>query len=254
MESSHFEKCEEGKKEVLDKLAPTEALLVDDWAMKFLPLHFREKSAEWYKLARHSSDWKNATMLFISLFVHVFDSCDQDQIAVASITQNTLSTLKKLYTELTGVYIRSDNAGCYHRGYLLTSLSSIGHETGIRVIGYDFSEAQHGKGICDRKTATMKQHARRFVAETKTDILTACDLKKALESNGGVKGCHVSVVEMPRRSSQIDTNVKIKGISQIHNIRYEEGGMRFWKAFDIGKGERMVQDNMQSIEIPKVIR
>ena len=81
----------------------------------------------------------------------------------------------------------------------------------------------------------MKQHARRFVAETKTNILTACDLKKALESNGGVKGCRVSVVEMLQRSSQsADTNVKIKGISQIHNIRYEEGGIRFWKAFDIG--------------------
>ena len=39
------------------------------------------------------------------------------------------------------------------------------------------------------------------VAETKTDILTECDLKKALESNGGVKGCRVSVVEMPQRSS-----------------------------------------------------
>ena len=37
---------EEGKKEVLDKLEPTEALLVDDWAMKFFSLYFREKSAE----------------------------------------------------------------------------------------------------------------------------------------------------------------------------------------------------------------
>lgn len=79
------------------------------------------------------------------------------------------------------------------------------------------------------------------MAETKTDILTACDLKRALESNGGVKECRVSVVEMPHTSSQIDTNVKIKGISQIHNIRYEEGGMRFSKAFDIGKAELMVQ-------------
>ena len=60
------------------------------------------------------------------------------------------------------------------------------------------SEAQHGKDICDRKTATMKQHARRFVAQTKTDILIAADLKKALESNGGVKGWRVSVVEMPQ--------------------------------------------------------
>ena len=134
----------------------------------------------------------------------------------------------------------------------MTSLPSIGHETGIRVIGYDFSEAQHGKDICDRKTATMKQHARGLVAVTKTDILTACDLKKALESNGGVKGCRVSIVEMPQRSSQIDTNVKIKGISQIHNIRYEEGGIRFRKEFDIGKGKRVVQDNMPSAEIPKV--
>ena len=171
---------------------------------------------------------------------------------MASITQNTLSTLRKLYPELTGGYFRSDNAGCYHGGYLLSSLPSIGHETGIRVISNDFSEAQHGKDICDRKTATMKQHARRFVAETKTNILTACDLKKALESNGGVKGCQVSVVEMPQRSSQTDTNVKIKGISQIHDIRYEEGGIRFWKAFDIGKGKRLIQDTMPSAETPKV--
>ena len=111
----------------------------------------------------------------------------------------------------------------------MTSLPSIGHETGIRVIGYDFSEAQHGKDICDRKIATTKQHARGLVAVTNTDILTACDLKKALESNGGVKGCRVSIVEMPQRSGQIDTNVKIKGISQIHNICYEEGDIRFWK-------------------------
>ena len=46
--------------------------------------------------------------------------------------------------------------------------------------------------------------------------------------------------------------MKIKGISQIHNIPYEEGGIRFWKAFDIGKGKRVVQDNMPSAEIPKV--
>ncbi|KAL9961697.1 hypothetical protein ACROYT_G030694 [Oculina patagonica] len=178
--------------------------------MKVLPLHFREKSAEFY--GKRGINWHVTAVirktqecsLSVDVFVHVYDSCDQNQITVASITQNTLFTLKELYPELTGVYLRSDNAGCYHGGYLLTSLPSIGHETGIRVIGYDFSEAQHGKDICDRKTATMKQHARRFVAETKTDILTVRDLKKALESNGGVKGCRVSVAEMPQRSSQID--------------------------------------------------
>ena len=91
--------------------------------------------------------------------------------------------------------------------------------------------------ICDRKTATMKQHARPYVAETKTDILTAFDLKRALESNGGVKGCRVSVVEMPKASSQVDTNIRIPGISQIHNIRYKNDGIRYWKAYGVGKGE-----------------
>ena len=136
--------------------------------MKFLPLHFREKSAEFY--GKRGINWHVTAVirktpessLSVEVFVHVFDSCDQNQIAVASITQNTLTTLRKLYSKLTGVYFRSDNAGCYHGGYLLTSLASIGHETGIRVIGYDFNEAQNGKDICDRKTATMKQLLKRI--------------------------------------------------------------------------------------------
>lgn len=89
------------------------------------------------------------------------------------------------------------------------TVASINHHTlkALKVLGYDFSEAQHGKDISDRKTATMKQHARRYVAETKTDILTASDLKIALESNGGVKGCRVCVLEMPQGSNQVDTNI-----------------------------------------------
>ena len=93
---------EEGKKEVLNKLEPTEALLVEDWAMKFLPLHFREKSTEFY--GKRGINWHITVVirktpessLSVKVFVHVFDSCNQDQIAVAPITQNTPSTLRKL--------------------------------------------------------------------------------------------------------------------------------------------------------------
>ena len=48
----------------------------------------------------------------------------------------------------------------------------------------------------------------------RTNILTAFDLKKVLERNGGAKGCRVSVVELPQSSCQIDTNARIPGISQ----------------------------------------
>ena len=96
---------EEGKKEDLDKLEPTEALLVEDWVMKFLPLHVGEISAQFY--GKRGINWHVTVVirktpessLSVEIFVHVFDSCDQDQIAVASITQNTLSTLKKNCTQ-----------------------------------------------------------------------------------------------------------------------------------------------------------
>ena len=66
-----------GKKEVLDKLAPTEALLVDDWAMKFLPLHFTEKSAEFY--GKRGINWHVTAVIRktpeCSLSVEVFCPC-----------------------------------------------------------------------------------------------------------------------------------------------------------------------------------
>ena len=249
---------DEGKKDVLDGLAPNEVLFVQDWAMKFLPQHFREKSSEFY--GKRGINWHvtaairktEQSILTVEVFVHIFNNCLQNQLTVASINQDTLSTLKKLYPKLSGAYERSDNAGCYHGGYLLTGLPCVGSNSGIKVIGYDFSEAQHGKDICDRKTATMKQHARRYVAETKTDILTGFDLKRALESNGGVKGCRVSVVEMPKGSSQVDTNIRIPGISQIHNIRYKDDGMCYWKAYGVGKGEWLESDATLSLNIPKL--
>ena len=49
----------------------------------------------------------------------------------------------------------------------------------------------------------MKQHPKRYVAETKNDILTAFDLQRGLESNGGVKGYRVSVVEMPKSPNEV---------------------------------------------------
>ena len=96
------------------------------------------------------------------------------------------------------MYLRSDNAGCYHCGYLLLSLPSIGDRTGVKITRYDFSEPQAGKDICDRRVAVLKSHMRRFLNEGH-DIRTASDMKTAIESYGGVKGCYVS-------SSAIRTN------------------------------------------------
>lgn len=65
----------------------------------------------------------------------------------------------------------------------------------MKVLRYDFSEPLSGKDICDRKTAPMKAYIRRWVNE-KHDVITAEDMKTALESHGGEKGVGAAVVEV----------------------------------------------------------
>ncbi|KAK3732675.1 hypothetical protein QZH41_020610, partial [Actinostola sp. cb2023] len=98
------------------------------------------------------------------------------------------------YPSIKKAYVRSDNAGCYHNGALLLSLPYIAKRTGILPMRYDFSDPQAGKDICDRKIAPMKAHMRRYVNE-KHDIKTAQDMKQALESHGGIKGCRTAIAK-----------------------------------------------------------
>ena len=44
-------------------------------------------------------------MLSVGVIVHIFNNCIQNHVAVAPITQDTLSTLKKWYPELTKAYL-----------------------------------------------------------------------------------------------------------------------------------------------------
>ena len=102
------------------------------------------------------------------------------------------------------------NAGCYHNGPLLLSRKEAGERTGVKPVRYDFSEPQAGNDICDRKAASMKGHIKRWVNE-KYDVNRAEDMKAALESHGGIKGCRVAVaeVDMTREKNKTKTKTKI---------------------------------------------
>ena len=57
----------------------------------------------------------------------------------------------------------------------------------------------------------MKAHIRRFVNEN-NDVTTAEEMKKALESHGGLRGCRVAVVEIDPSKDLHEAN-KIPDIS-----------------------------------------
>ena len=95
----------------------------------------------------------------------------------------------------------------------------------------------------------MKGHIRRFVNE-KNDIVTAEDMKVALESNGGVKGCHFIVAEV--ESTNPEGSGMIEGISLLNNFAYKDGKVHCWKAYNQGKGVTVQQSNYQFITGLKV--
>jgi len=232
---------DKAKQDILQKLDKNSCLVIMEWEMKFLPVQYREQMSDF--LGKRGRSWHiNAVITRatvernheVKCFVHIFNNCSQNSFAVLSIVEDLLHKVKQEYPIVTIAYLRSHNAGCCHNGHLLLSLREVGVRTGVRPVQYDFSESQAGKDICNRKTAAMKAHIKRWVNE-RHDIVTAEDMKAVLESHGGIKGCRAALVEVDTTRER-NKDSKIPGISVLNNFHYEECGIRVWKAYDIGPG------------------
>lgn len=92
--------------------------------MKFLPISFQEKQSEWFGLKGinwHISVWifrGDDNLLKHRTSVHLFDFVKQDWFAVLSVLEHTLTTIKEQMPGIQKVFLKSDNAGCYHCGNL----------------------------------------------------------------------------------------------------------------------------------------
>ena len=81
----------------------------------------------------------------------------------------------------------------------------------------------------------MKAHIIRFVNEN-NEVTTAEEMKKALESHGGLRGCRVAVVEIDPSKDLHEAN-KIPDISLLYNFKFEDSAIGVWKAYNMGEGK-----------------
>ena len=234
------ENQDQAKQDVLKSLDETSTLITMDWAMKFQCQKYREKQSEWF--GKRGLSWHVSSAVFktgpieeptVTTYVHLFDSCNQDWFAVASILENVLQLLKKEHPSIEKAYQRSDQAGCYHNNFLICSMREISHRTGISIEQYDFSEPQHGKDICDRIICPMKLAVRRYCDEGH-DIQVARDMREALLERP-VKGVTAAVCEVNDEQRTIDV-FKITHFSAYHNFEFGSGGIRARKAYSVGEG------------------
>ena len=103
--------------------------------------------------------------------VHIFDACNQDWFSVASVLESLASEIVNMEPGVKELFLRSDNAGCYHNTALLSSATIIIARQGLVLKDYSFSEANRGKDVCDRKIAPLKAHVDRYIDEGKIATL-----------------------------------------------------------------------------------
>ena len=243
--------------EALDSLDASSVLLVQDWAMKYLPRKYRESQTDWF--GKRGLPWhvtvatrKSGLKYEMLTFVHIFPSCSQDNCAVIAVMADVIKQLKITMPSLSSVYYRQDNAGCYHCGATITCAKLLGLPDNVAIKRLDFSDPQGGKGPCDRKAATIKSHMRIHL-NSGNDIETPAQMKDAILSSGGVPAVNVTLCESVTASKMAP--LKIKGVSFLNNIKYENGGIRVWRAFDIGPMKFIPQNNLQlppSSELPSI--
>ncbi|VDH98403.1 Hypothetical predicted protein [Mytilus galloprovincialis] len=176
------------KANIISTLSSNQILIFMDWAMKYIPIIDRESQSEWF--GKKGLNWHVTAVcqkkseeegMKIYCYIHIFDSCTQNWYSVASILEDVLTVVKEKDDTINEEYIRSDNAGCYKSAPLLLSLPGISNRSRINIKRYDFSDAQGGKDICDRRIAPIKQHMKAYANEGHS-IKTANQMKKAIES------------------------------------------------------------------------
>ena len=223
---------------MLKSLDTHSVLLALDWAMKYLPRKYRESQSDWF--GKRGISWHITTAIRNSegqpqmlTFVHIFQSCNQDSVTVLAIIDDVLKQLKTTMPDVNCVYFRQDNAGCYRSASTLLAIQQVANKYHITV-KLDFSDPQGGKGSCDRKAATIKNHVRIYL-NSGQDVKTTDQLKNAIESSGGVSGVRATLcdkLDIPKSAP-----VKWDGVSLINNIEYSNEGMRVWRSYAVGPGK-----------------
>ncbi len=231
-------RCKDG---ILQNLKKNQVLFIIDYPMKYLPRKFREPQESYF--GKPGLSWHVSVAILrddddnfsVNSYVTMLNRAPQDSYAVISILKHMLQHFHKENPRINEGFIRSDNAGYYHCVDTITALCT---DFGVKIKRYDFSEAQSGKDICDRKTASMKSHINNY-CHAGNNVEDAVQMMNALLSYGGVKGTSVSVMA-PNYAFKAKQSAAITApgvsISAINNVEYTRNGLKVHRAFGMGSG------------------
>ncbi|XP_023929968.1 uncharacterized protein LOC106175518, partial [Lingula anatina] len=174
---------------------------------------------------------------------HLFLTHKKHVLHLLTLEENVNHDGKRLSTERDKHRARSDNAGCYHCAHLWLAIPGISERPGIFIKNYCFSEAQRGKSVCDYKIAHMRTKMKSYVGAG-NDILTAIDMKRAIDHGKDVVGCQAAVGDIDT-SKQNHFRHKVKHVSMISEIEFHGGGLCMKSAYCIAPGQSISPAELQ---------
>jgi len=167
------------KYKILNDLKPGEVYIHMDWAMKLEPQKYREKQSDWF--AKRGINWHITSVVFNNSgnlsclrFAHLFDSVSQDCDAVIGILDSVFKYVKQILGKKK-IYLRSDNAGCYHNQVLICVVDLLATKYEHSLKRYDFCEPQTGKDVCDRIISPIKRAILEYVDNGELTIIDKSD-------------------------------------------------------------------------------
>ena len=105
--------------DAINALDEHSALIVSEWAMKFIPQRYRESQQDWFR--KRGMSWHIAVVfrqiegiLQSQSFVHLMQSSAQDSLTVVHIWQHTLKAVKDEDAGISHVY-KIGRASCRER-------------------------------------------------------------------------------------------------------------------------------------------
>ena len=165
--------------------------------------------------------------LEVTCYIHLLNNCRQDWFAVLSILENLLFPIKLRHPGIKKAYLRSDEAGCYHNGKLVSSFRELRYHQKIEIARYEHSEPQSGKDMCDRILCPIKAAIRRYCKEGH-DIMSAQDMHTALKERP-VKGTTAAVCNVQEQYTTLDIRFPTTTICTTSSLPK--------KAFNVGPGK-----------------
>ncbi|CAG2256851.1 unnamed protein product [Mytilus edulis] len=241
---------EKAKTEIMNTMGPNDILIVLDWAMKFLPRRYREDQSNWF--AKRGLSWhigvafRRRNVIESLAFNHIFNGqIPQDSYATSAVILDIVNDLKEQDNSIDKIHLWSDNAGCYKSSETIYALYCSKFVT-----SYDFCEAQSGKGACDRTAATLKSSIRRYINQG-NDVLTATQMKEAIEKTSKKVRYVVKVVETDTSATHPHQKVQVPSISAMNNFEFVENGVKVWRHYKLGAG-KLVPLNLADVIVPKL--